>query len=328
MSAWRETIRRWFAWRPPVVGASEGMLLRLGMALAIWFVFFGSDPRFDSQPHPNGLAEHFDLTFISVPETWQALKIGLVVALTAYVAGFAVPLTLGYTLWLMICYGTLRNSQGAIHHGSQLLATALLAQWVAYVLVAIRDKRAWLSLFRNTKAHSRALFYSQQAIVAGYLCAGIMKVERGKPAWSLGWHWVEQIPHMAIMVTRNGVQQFYNDSEGGRAAMEHGARVGGWITENPTLAKLLFLPGLYMELLIVFALCNRRLSFWIGLILLIMHWLIGWTMQLRFPLNECLLVLFTINVAYLIVAGGEKLSGGRLKLLAPDDGKPAPKSTS
>ena len=74
-----------------------------------------------------------------------------------------------------------------------------------------------------------------------------------------------------------------------------------------------------MELLIVFALCNRRLAFWIGLSLLVMHWLIAYIMQLRFPLNEFVIALFFVNVIFLLVAAVEKVSGGRWNLLPEEN---------
>jgi hypothetical protein len=204
------------------------------------------------------------------------------------------------------------------------LTTVVLAQWVAYLIVAIREKRrAWFSLFQNVGAHSKAYFYSQQAVVAGYVCAGIAKIGKGKPSWSLGWHWVEQIPHMSVMVTRNGIQHFYSEPEGqGNALMEHGERIGRLIAEHPLLAKLLIAPGLYFELLIVFAFCNRRLAIWIGLGLLIMHWLIAYIMQLRFPLNEVVIALFFVNVTFLLLTAVDKLSGGRWNLLPKENSAP------
>lgn len=310
-----QKIRSWFAWQPPTIGSTEAMLLRLAMALVIWFWCLKVDPSFTRQPHPNGVAEHFNLTFLADADTWHILKIVAGFALVAYVAGLLVPLSLGYVLGILILYGTLRNSQGNIHHGYQAFTTVLLAQWVAYLIVAIReDRKAWLSLFRNVGAHSKAYFYSQQAVVAGYVCAGIAKIGKGKPSWSLGWHWVDQLPHMSVHVTRNGIQHFYSEADG-RALMEHGERVGRMLTEHPTLTKLAIAPGLYLELLIVFALCNRRMAIWIGLSLLIMHWLIAYIMQLRFPLNEFVIALFFVNVTFLLVAAADKLSGGRWHLL-------------
>lgn len=309
--------RGWFAWRPPQIGVAEGLLLRIGVAAIIWFSFFPAEPGYTSQPHPNGLAHYFDFTFLANPKIWFALKGIAAASLVAYVAGFAVPISLGYVVWLMIAFGTLRNSQGNIHHGSQVLTTIMLAQWLAYTLVAIRQRSAWLSLFKNVAAHSKSYFFSQQALAAGYICAGIMKIDKGKPAWSLGLHWVEQIPNMAVTVTRNGIQHFYSEADG-LSLMQHGVRVGTWIGEHPTLAKLVIGPGLYLELLVVLALCNRRLAFWIGCSMLTMHWMIAFIMQLRFPLNEWMILLFLVNAPFLLLAGLRKLGIGRQKLKSAD----------
>ena len=318
MKLWQR-IKSWFAWQPPVVGSVEGFLLRLTMAGIIWFVFFKVDPSYTKQPHPNGLAQYFSFTFLADPATWQVLKLIAGIALIAFVGGLVVPVSLGYVLWLMIAYGTLRNSQGNIHHGSQAIATVVLGQWIAYLIVAIRHNgRAWFSLFRNVGAHSKMYFYSQQAVVAGYVCAAIAKIGKGKPSWSLGWHWVDQIPNMSVMVTRNGEQNFYSAADG-RALAEHGERIGRLIAEHPTLARLAIAPGLYFELLIVFAFCNRRLAIWIGVVLIVMHWLIAYIMQLRFPLNEMMIALFFLNVVYLGLAVVEKVSGGRWGLLRRGD---------
>ncbi len=312
-----QRFRSWFAWRPPEIGVSEGLLLRIAVAAIIWFSFLGVDSGYTSQPHPNGLASHFDFTFLANPDTWVVLKIFAAIALLAYIAGFAVPISLGYVVWLMIAYGTLRNSQGNIHHGSQVLTTIMLAQWLAYTIIAVRQKRAWLSLFNNVAAHSKSFFFSQQALAAGYICAGIMKIDKGKPAWSLGLHWVEQIPYMAVMVTRNGLQHFYSEANGS-PLMQHGARVGAWISENPNLAKILIGPGLYLELLVVFALCNRRLAFWIGGSMLFMHWMIAFIMQLRFPLNEWMILLFLVNAPFLLLAAMRKIGIGGQPFKSPE----------
>jgi len=76
-----------------------------------------------------------------------------------------------------------------------------------------------------------------------------------------------------------------------------------WLAEHPWTTRLFFSPGLFLELLAFVALWGRRPAAFIGMGLLIMHYVIGIVMGLRFSAHEWLLLIFLVNMPYWIWRG-------------------------
>jgi hypothetical protein len=79
------------------------------------------------------------------------------------------------------------------------------------------------------------------------------------------------------------------------------------IVEHPNLTRLAFTPGLLLELGALLALTGRRAACAVGLGLLAMHLLAREVMELGFVAHEWLLVIFFINVPWLVCAAWRQL---------------------
>lgn len=259
---------------------------------------FFFDFYYIEQRDPTGLAQWFDFTWLAEPEIAFSLvqKVCLITGIV-YCLG-VVPLpSLACLLVVIVSVGTLRNSQGNIHHGTQIVGLIALGQFLAYAvdLVNKGERGRLMKLFMpDIAAHRRAFFYSQQMIAAAYVIAGIAKLIR-RDFDVVGW--VMRLPNMAIFSDRNGWLRFYESND--REALEQAQRVTTFILENPWLTTAMIAPGLIAELFAFVALCNRRIAFLVGATILVMHWMIARVMQLNFPMNELVVWIFFINVPFM-----------------------------
>ncbi|MEZ5299514.1 MAG: hypothetical protein R3F11_02425 [Verrucomicrobiales bacterium] len=297
-----DAIKRFFRYEPYGGNWLELLLGRLCFAAMLLFsgdFLFGllhsnalfDKYTYDSMPVPNGLGHWIDFTWVYTHH--QGLKIGLWIACACYVAGvFTVP-AVGYLLVLAVALGTLRNSQGHVHHGTQLMALTLLALFAGYLIAAIRNlsARRWRP-FASVKDHRFAFMCGLQGIAAYYFVAGVAKIEaRGL------FRWIGELQNMGIYVDRNGHQQFL---AGGTAeAYERSQAIAAWINAHPILTMMVFVPGLLVELGAPLALLNRRVAFAAGVVVLGLHVIVGYVMQLTFPMNELVILIFLINVPFL-----------------------------
>lgn len=250
--------------------------------------------NYSEMPAPHALGRCFDFTWIYAHH--QLLKTGLWVASALFVAGVLTLPAISYILVLAIGIGTLRNSQGHIHHGTQMMALTILAITIGYLTGTLRNfkTRKW-RVVSSLEDHRLAYLCAVQAIAAYYFVAGFSKIEiRGLKRW------ITELPNMGLYVDRNGHQQYL--AGGGPEAYERSQAIAGWINEHPLLTTLLFAPGLLVELAAPAALLNRRLAFMFGILLLGFHILVGYVMQLSFPMNELLILIFLVNVPFLIVS--------------------------
>ena len=122
---------------PFVTGRWEMLIMRGLLALLTWQTFpILFPPRI--QTYPTGAGRFIDFSFLGDPSILSAMNWALVVAGILFTLGRLVPLALGYMTAAMIAYGCLRNAQGAISHDTQVLALALLAGWVADLVMRFR----------------------------------------------------------------------------------------------------------------------------------------------------------------------------------------------
>jgi hypothetical protein len=64
----------------------------------------------------------------------------------------------------------------------------------------------------------------------------------------------------------------------------------------------LFAPGFFLELFAIFVLVNRGVALVFGAALVLMHVGIGTIMRLYFPEFEALVLIFCVNVPFLIAS--------------------------
>ena len=108
---------------------------------------------------PNGIARLLPLRWMAEPSVLTLGKPLVAVTLLLYAAGIMPVLTLFPALLYMLGTGSLRNSMGDISHHTQIVAMVLLAQWIVYLVDAIKNK-AWI---RPTAAARNALSFGRSS---------------------------------------------------------------------------------------------------------------------------------------------------------------------
>lgn len=261
----------------------ELRLQRLAFA-ALVLLSFHAEPRFSGQPFPVGIATWVDFTFLGV--SWPWVDLALLAALACYVAGRAMPLATAVIAGLYIGAGALAYSQGSLQHRTQLLALVTLAQFAAYALVAVRRRP-------TDDGDALATHFSLEVIAASYVLAGLMKVvlSRGQ--------WLAQVPMVVVDIAKAHGQAYCTTGDAGQIARADG--IAGAILAHPMLARLLFAPAVLLELAAGLAPFGRIAAALVGVGLIAMHRGIDLLMALRFWENEALLLIYFVNLPYLLV---------------------------
>ena len=275
-------------WRVHAFTGLEHALLRVGFAWVVW-CFVDSARTYSVQPSPNGLAQYLDLTFMSDPALELPLKLGLVLALLAYVANRFLVVSLGYIAAYLICLGTLKNSQGAIGHSSQLITLTACVQWFAHATHPVLQR--WRLVAKHS-VHDVAVHYAQQGIAAAYMLAGITKLIRSDGRW------IHKSVNLASSIVKAKEQQYYNALEG--TGTESGMAIAEWILANQELARIMFGSALLLELGACIALFHRRLAILVGLSIVAMHEGIRQLMSLNFKYNIMVLTVYFIQAPCLL----------------------------
>lgn len=267
----------------------ELLCMRALFAWLLWSMLPSAIPYVD-QPVPNGLGHLIDLTFLSEQELYHPLRLGFAVSLLVFVCGLLPVLSLGYPAILLIMVGALENSQGAIGHHLQLTCMVAGAMWVGY-LGGVRG--TGLSFWRaSLKVHQCALHLAKVIIVVSYMTSACVKLIAS------GGAWIAQLPNISLQLVKTHANVYYDTlwPQTGWAATE----LPYLIAEHPFLTRLFFTPGLLLELFAFIALLGRRPAMFMGIGLLMMHLLIRLVMNLSFSAHEWLLVIFLINLPYLV----------------------------
>ena len=295
--------------QPPVVlyGRWEAMLMRLCLAGLLWLNLPAFN-KFPEQPTPVGLAAApfgFDFTFVNDPATMSVLKAWLLPLLVVYVIGYIRWLPLVYMLVLSLAVGTLKNSQhGEISHRFQIITMILMVQCGWHLLCAGR----WLygrSAGRQFHFHHGwnvdriEVFVSQSAIVAIYLTTAITKMIRS------GGEWLWQIQNVGVDLQKTWGQDYYNTLS--QDAPGWAVWIKDSVTAHPWLAIVIFGPGLIAEFAIVLGLYGRMKAFIVGGALVVLHVGAITVMKLEFEQNIACLLIFFVNVPFLVLAGGRFL---------------------
>ena len=145
----------------------------------------------------------------------------------------------------------------------------------------------------SVKDHQFAYMCGLQAIAAYYFVAGVAKItERGF------FRWISELKNFDIYIDRNGHQQYL--AGGSLEDYERSQVLAEWVNRHPVLITLLVAPGLIVELVAPLALLNRTMAFLMGVGMIGLHILVGYLMQLSFPMNELIILIFVINVPFFL----------------------------
>ncbi len=291
MSDWRQKLSGWLRYEPIRHERWEVLLLRLGLAWIVWMTF-DENFRFPEQPHPNGIAQWVDLTFLARDEVLTPLVTAARVCLAAYVVGVPAAVSLLLPLALGIALFTLKNSQGAIGHSFQVVHVCLLAVWLAG-LWRLRCGLGRLPLPRHSTPGQLELDWARQALMAGYVVSAITKLIESGGLWFRDSH------YFALHLVKNADMSYYGK-------LEEGARRLEWLPEfmmtHPLLTQIFFGLALPLELLAFFGCRHRVLALLFGAALLAFHWSVKQLTNLDFAYNSLLLWVLMVNPMWWLVA--------------------------
>ena len=282
----------------------ERLVMRVLFALLVYW----ATPQaliVNGLPSPNGLARIIDLHFLLEPRVFALARMVLAAALVLYVLRVLVWLALPVALFVHVAANAVINAQGAIQHAMQIVSLVLLAQTAAHFYGLWRrhqgEARATLE--------NRAIWWSQQTIVAVYLVAGITKLIVTHGLWFFQARWI------GVSIAKSAYQSFYDTFDQAtlqqQLVVAHFAAAHGWIV------ALIAAVGLLLELGSPLMLVHRAWAALLGCALLGFHLGLDHTMRLAFVYNQWLLIIFMINAPYWIVAGVNRLLRPRAGITSP-----------
>lgn len=292
-----------FAW-----GSRELLVMRLGIAgLVFMGIHWGLTPFEPKHDNLNGFAKIVPLTWMLQPGVMVVLKILTTVGLGLFVIGIAPVITLVPPLFTFCGLGALRNSKGDGTHTTQVLAMALLAVWIAYIVGAIR-KAGWKS--PTLPQHRNAMIAALLMIAASYVSSGIIKLKATKGRW------IHDVPNMAVQMIKSNLSDYYSKPQGEiPTAMTETAPK--FITQNPNVARVVFGTGLLLELAAFTLMLGRRWAFLTGTALVLMHAGISLLMDIEFWNHMGLLCLLCIMPGCVDVFKKLSNSGMKTRLGTP-----------
>lgn len=301
-------------------GRLEGFFLRLLFAFVIWrsLEFF---PAYTSAPKPVGIAAWpalwdwlgWEITRLADPEFWGHCLTWVKVALVFYVLGVGLPVALPVLAVIHVAIRTLNNSQGAAHHGFQMVTLVLIAQTLVVWILALT--RGWFLVRKADPPRWAApgnwtwiWMYSIAIAAATYVISVCSKLDESKGQW------LQNSPYVATQIVKTYRQNYYNNldpqyiqgvmpaspDEADPATDRYRHPIppsADWLGRHPDFARILFGSGFFLELLAFLAVLDRRAGLLIGFGLISMHSSITWLMELNFPFNERTVGVFFLNAA-------------------------------
>jgi hypothetical protein len=240
-------------------------------------------------PAPNGIARLIDLHFLIPPNVYAEARMILGAVLVLYVLRIAVWLALPVALFINVAAGGIMNSQGAIQHAYQIVSLVLFAQTAAHFYGLWRRR----SGEARDLLESRAIWWSQQTIVAVYLLAAIAKLIVTRGLWIYEARWI------GVSIGRAAYQSFYDRLD--PVELQRQLAIADFAATHGWLVALIAGAGLLLELASPVMLINRAWAAIIGAAMICFHLGLDYSMRLTFIYNQWLLMVFMINVPYWVV---------------------------
>jgi len=272
-------------WQPGVMRHSDLPLfvMRVLFAFLLFEMIKWETGPFTSQNHLNGIAQWFDLTWLSSHPPGVLEKSVVMAFLGIYSLGVLPALGLIPALAFAIMIGTLVTSQSRnVNHSWQMVTMIALAQFLVYAWHAVR-KRAWWRPGREV--HQVAIYASTVVIAASYVVCGVMKLKNSDLMW------IARVPYLSVQLLKTNWANYYNTLEKPPQWLELATQ---WVVDYPNLARLFFGTGLLIELLAFVILINKRWALLGGLAIVALHLSISQVMRLDFTYHIAAAVIFLI----------------------------------
>jgi len=273
------------------LGSFEMLIMRLAFAAVAYFAIkWEVGSLHDANPDKlTGIAHWINIDGFQHLEAIGLWKILTVIGLMIYAAGILPALSLFPALFFSIGIGTLANSQGAINHSTQLVSMILLGQFLVYLIpLHFASKLGPMSWIKpSLPVQQRAIYVSLVVFAAAYVVSGWTKLDRSDGEW------IERVPMLALQLQKSNWSEYYDTLKPVPATLE---TVVSLMNEHPTLARIFFGGGLFVELFAFLILIGRRWAFFYGLIIIVMHMSISRLMQLDFWYHILVALIFAVNV--------------------------------
>ena len=318
--AWKKLPSRMQSWLregtgPLSVGRLEAFFIRLPLAY-IFYQALTITVTYDSLPHPQGLAHwdyfHAVILWTGNPENWSKVQLWSIPLLLWYVIGWGnlIPLTM-LTL-IHIFQRTLYASQGAPHHGHQLVSLVFCAQtivaWVLFVCRRFKVQSSW------AKPGNETIPWIYMAVIIGcaYVITAFEKWDESDGKWIANAH------YFSNQIVKTHRQNYYNDlnpvfiqgvppaaqdtPDPANDRYRHPVPAQAhWMLMHPLLSKIFFSLGFIMEFTAFLLILNRGLAALFGVLIIAFHFLVLWLMQLTFPLNVEVVFSICVNLTGWII---------------------------
>lgn len=190
---------------------------------------------------------------------------------------------LSVTTALHLAVTTAANSQGAIHHGQQLLSQTLLLL-SAVALWSLRHRRD-AQRERVELPPQRVIDLVTMVVASAYLGAGLRKL------LATGGRWMLDAPLLVADIVKTTRDHQVDVGTPVFGALPPATAL---LVEHPALAGVAFSFGLLLELCAPLALLGRLPAIVVGTLLIMFHRLAAGLMGLSFPDHEALLLVWCV----------------------------------
>ncbi len=280
----KATLRALFATERLQWTAAQLLIMRILFALCMWqAIHWNLAPTAAEVKAPHALARILPLGWLAAKPALSIAQPIVAFSLLLYILGRLPWLALLPVVFVSCATGALRFSMGDIGHSTQLPAMVLLAQWLVYSIHAARTRQA---LAPSPLAHRDAALWSLIVIAAGYMASAIVKLD------ATNFTWIARVPYLAGQIVKSNLSNYYSSLE--PLSPFFSETIPQFIVAWPNLARLFFGSGLLFEACGFLLLLNRRLTFWFGITLLLMHAGISLIMEIEFWHHMALLLIFCI----------------------------------
>ena len=306
-------LQEWLQGNPGMfaIGRLESWAWRAGLALIFWQVL-QMNVNFDSLPHPQGLA-HWEwwrpkILWLGKPENWNTVQLWSVPLLIWYVFGWANFLPLTALTLVHILQRTLYASQGAPHHGHQLVSLVFCAQvvvaWGCFIRKCCRKKDQPRTCMYPASVHWTAMLV---VVATSYVITACSKWEESNGKW------LQNAQYFSNQIVKTHRQNYYNDlnpqylvgsppvaspepdpaNDRYRYPIPNQAH---WMLTHSALSRVFFGMGFLMEFSAFLLIFHRGLAALYGIAIIAFHLMVLWLMELTFPQNIEVVLVLCLNV--------------------------------
>ena len=314
--AWKKLpprLQEWLQANPGMfaIGRLEAWAWRAGLALIFWQVL-QMNVNFDSLPHPQGLA-HWEwwrpaILWLGIPENWNTVQLWSVPLLIWYVFGWANFLPLTALTLVHILQRTLYASQGAPHHGHQLVSLVFCAQvvvaWGCFFWKCFRKRDRQKACPYPASVHWTAMLV---VVATAYVITAFSKWEESNGKW------LQNAQYFSNQIVKTHRQNYYNDlnpqylvgsppvaapepdpaNDRYRHPIPDQAH---WMLTHSMLSRIFFGMGFLMEFSAFLLVFHRGIAALYGVAIIAFHLLVLWLMELTFPQNIEVVLVLCLNV--------------------------------